>query len=106
MGSGAESQRQVWIQARRAAGLQASGDRSGDDAQRTSAGLRSDGRQHVGQVDAAEFSGQDRKPVWEGAADMADGSRHPDRGYFGGDADLAARDVLPGGNIAGEGQAV
>src|SRR5260370_27607751 len=38
-------------------------DRAGDDAQRTSAGLRSDGRQHVGQVDATEFSGQDRKPV-------------------------------------------
>src|SRR5260370_5566068 len=81
-------------------------DRAGDDAQRTSAGLRSDGRQHVGQVDATEFSGQDRKPVREGAADMADGSRHPDRGYFGGDADLAARDVLLGVNVAGDGQAV
>src|SRR5260370_42159143 len=81
-------------------------DRAGDDAQRTTAGVRSDGRQHVGQVDAAEFSGQDRKPIREGPADMADGSRHPDRGYIDGNADLAARDVLTGGNVPGQGQEV
>ena len=65
-----------------------------------------DGRQHVGQVDAAEFSGQDREYVRPGAAGVADGPRDPDRGGTGRDADGAAGDVLPGGHVAVEGQAV
>ena len=57
-------------------------------------------------LNAARVSGQDRKRVREGAADLADGSRHPHRGDLEGDADLPPRDVLPGGNVAGQGQEV
>ena len=52
------------------------------------------------------FLDQHRKPVRQSAAGVADGSRNPDRGSSAGDADVAARDVLSGGHVAGEGQAV
>jgi len=76
------------------------------DAGGTSAGIRSDGRQHVGEDDVTRLSGPHRKPVRQSAAGLADGSGNPDRGAPAGDANVAARDVLYGGHVAGEDQAV
>src|SRR5207249_11429082 len=75
-----ESQSQIRLQPRQAAGLQAGGDRADRDAGGTSAGLRSDGRQHVGEDDVARLSGPHRKPVRQSAADVVDGPWDSDRG--------------------------
>src|SRR2546428_221475 len=62
------------------AGAEAGGDRADRDAGGTSAGLRSDGRQHVGEDDVARLSGPHRKPVRQSAADVVDGPWDSDRG--------------------------
>jgi len=53
--------------------LPAGGDCPGGDAGRFSAGLRSDGGQHLGPHDATRVSRQDRSAVWTGAAGVVDG---------------------------------
>jgi hypothetical protein len=50
----------------------------------------------------ARLSGPHRKPVRPSAAGVADGSGNPDRGSPAGNANVAARDVLPGGHVAVE----
>ena len=97
---GAESESQAWLQPRRAAGLQAGGGGAGGHAGGLPAGLRSDGREHVGQDHAAGISEEDRRDLRQGAAGVADGSRDSDRGSAGGDAHLWAGDVLSGGHAA------
>src|SRR5207253_2697392 len=65
-------------------GLQAGGDRADRDAGGTSAGLRSDGRQHVGENHVARLSGSHRKALRQSAAGVADGPGHSDRGTAAG----------------------
>ncbi len=49
------------------------------------------------------FLDKHRKPVRQSAARLADGPGNPDRGPAAGDTNVAARDVLSGGHVAGEG---
>src|SRR5215468_6909872 len=63
-------------------------------------GVRSDGRQHVGQDYAARVSKEDRRSLRQGATRVVDGPRDSDRGGVGGNARGRAGDVLSGGHTA------
>src|SRR5277367_2225083 len=60
MRSAGGGQAEVRVQPRQALRLRAGRDRADRDSRRLSPGLRGHGRQHLGQDDAAGFSGQDR----------------------------------------------
>src|SRR5271155_4311824 len=100
MRSAGGGQAEVRIQPRQALRLRAGRDRSDRDSRRLSTGLRGHGRQHLGQDDAAGFSGQDRGAIRQRQTHLGDGSRHPDRGGPGGDASLADADPLSRGHAA------
>src|SRR5258705_13922568 len=59
-------QAEVRLQPRQAFRLRASRDRADRHAGWFSIGLRSHGRQHLGQDDTEGVSGQDRKAIWQG----------------------------------------
>src|SRR5271170_5815962 len=63
MRSAGGGQAEVRIQPRQALRLRAGRDRADRDSRRLSTGLRGHGRQHLGQDDAAGFSGQDRGAI-------------------------------------------
>src|SRR5271167_3519166 len=100
MRSAGGGQAEVRIQPRQALRLRAGRDRADRDSRRLSTGLRGHGRQHLGQDDAAGFSGQDRGAIRQRQTHLGDGSRHPDRGGPGGDASLADAHPLSRGHAA------
>src|SRR5271169_2345277 len=100
MRSAGGGQAEVRIQPRQALRLRAGRDRADRDSRRLSNGLRGHGRQHLGQDDAAGFSGQDRGAIRQRQTHLGDGSRHPDRGGPGGDASLADAHPLSRGHAA------
>src|ERR1043166_9684385 len=69
-------QAKVRLQPRQAFRLRASRDRADRHAGRFSIGLRSHGRQQLGQDDTEGVSGQDRGAIWQGQTHVGDGSRH------------------------------
>src|ERR1700690_3665582 len=87
---------EIWLQPRQAFRLRASRDRADRHAGWFSIGLRSHGRQHLGQDDTEGVSGQDRKAIWQGQTHVGDGSRHSDRGSVGRDAKFKNADPLSG----------
>src|SRR5207342_826967 len=89
-------QAEVRLQPRQAFRLRASRDRADRHAGWFSIGLRSHGRQHLGQDDTEGVPGQDRKAIWQGQAHLGDGSRHSDRGRVGRDAEFRTADPLSG----------
>src|ERR1022692_4666890 len=80
MRSAGRWQAEVRLQPRQAFRLRASRDRADRHAGWFSIGLRSHGRQHLGQDDTEGVSGQDREAIWQGQTHVGDGSRHSDRG--------------------------
>src|SRR5271166_4892632 len=84
------------LQPRQAFRLRASRDRADRHAGWFSIGLRSHGRQHLGQDDTEGVPGQDRKAIWQGQAHLGDGSWHCDRGSVGRDAKFKNADPLSG----------
>src|ERR1019366_9531355 len=89
-------QAEVRLQPRQAFRLRASRDRADRHAGWFSIGLRSHGRQHLGQDDTEGVSGQDREAIWQGQTHLGDGSRHSDRGSVGRDAKFRNADPLSG----------
>src|SRR5271154_1581210 len=87
---------EIWLQPRQAFRLRASRDRADCHAGWFSIGLRSHGRQHLGQDDTEGVFGQDRKAIWQGQTHVGDGSRHSDRGSVGRDAKFKNADPLSG----------
>src|SRR5271169_998249 len=100
MRSAGGRQAEVRLQPGQAFGLRASGDRADRHAGWLSSGLRSHGREYLGQDDAASVSGQDRDAIRQGATHLGDGSRHSDRGSPGRDARLADANPLSRGHAA------
>src|ERR1700692_4565470 len=96
MRSAGRWQAEVWLQPRQAFRLRASRDRADCHAGWFSIGLRSHGRQHLGQDDTEGVPGQDRKAIWQGQTHVGDGSRHSDRGSVGRDAKFKNADPLSG----------
>src|SRR5436190_14252452 len=63
---------EIWLQPRQAFRLRASRDRADRHAGWFSIGLRSHGRQHLGQDDTEGVSGQDRKAIRQGQTHMGE----------------------------------
>src|SRR5246127_4679291 len=78
MRSAGGRQAEVRLQPRQTFRLCASRNRADRHAGRLSIGLRSHGRQHLGQDDTEGVSSQDREAIWQGQAHVGDGSRHSD----------------------------
>src|SRR5208337_3025273 len=89
-------QAEVRLQPRQTFRLCASRNRADRHAGWLSIGLRSHGRQHLGQDDTEGVSGQDREAIWQGQAHVGDGSRHSDRRSVGRDAKFRNAGALSG----------